>query len=149
MKRYYSLGLGGRAVPFYVGPTCFLEFISKVVALKRNELEMLYCSSTFVVCSHIWFILVFNQAFHNVSLIISHLEFIFTVPLHYTLTNRHDNRIQLHMLCLFLCEVPHCCTTLWSQSVNNFQKRTPKENIWHIFTLTFFQVTFCSHLKCN
>ena len=121
--------------------TCFLEFICKVVALEGDELEMLYCSSTFVLFSHIWFILVFNQTLQNVSFIISHLEFIFTVPLHYTLTNRHDNWIQLHMLCFLLCEVSHCCTALWIQSVNNCQKIKIKNFTYiqcNIFSLKLF-----------
>ena len=122
-KRCYSLRPGGRAISFYVKTTCFLEFICKVVTLERDELEMFYCSSTFVFCSHIWFTLVFNQTLHNVSFIISHLEFIFTVPLHYTQTSRHDNWIQLHMLRLLLCEVSHCCTALWIQSVNKCQNK--------------------------
>lgn len=93
---------------------CFLELICEVVALERDKLEMLYCSSTLVVCSHIWFVLVLYQTLHDISLIISHLKFSFTVPLHYTLANGHDERIQLYMFRLLLCKVSHCFTTLWA-----------------------------------
>lgn len=98
---------------------------------------MLNSSATLVICSHVWFILVLYQTLHNVSLIISHPEFRFTVPLHYTLAKWHDDWIQLHMFCLYLCEVCYCCMALWTQSVNNTPKKFNillSQNLYFIIT---------------
>lgn len=95
------LGVAGRAKADYVRPTGFFEFVSEMVILQRDDLEVLECCTAFGVLSHLWIIFVRNQAFHHVAVVAAHLV---AVALHGTATICHYNGIQFDVAGLVFCK---------------------------------------------
>lgn len=52
------LGVAGRTKSDYVRPTGFFEFVSEMVVLQRDDLEVLECCTAFGILSHLWIIFV-------------------------------------------------------------------------------------------